>query len=804
MRKKVGLLVVAALTGLALSLALGGVTAVAGTTTGGVSAVDPQTANVPYVAWDGEQIRLVKCAAGVEGDGRFVIEDWSGNPFFKPQFENNGVFGTDGTAFAFDGTGEQAGRTCWAIDVVSQKPGLAVIKLVVDPGANTGTPVLKHQFLAIWMDIASATAAELDLPGVGDPGATGAFRPLPQADGSNAFQRGLVGVRVTGSFPLGNNFAGMMAGDRATLPDDWAALAGKLAFDNTSAAPGDAAARWDIHDSQSWDPLQALDGPGNHSAASGCGVSATFDTVDDCAIVSEGGLAGGELGPFSNLYQQSSFTTIGPFDPLRPLDTLLSDGLLNAGDAPMPAARIDVSLTGTAGSLETADKDAIYNRGLAFPAGEPSHDDSLVPHDLYAPFYESYIPATAADPVNGGELGTSSGIDGPSSGNNFTGFLNSNPYDFWDTIVQTSREGFNACNDVLGSPIPLPTGADHVVVYTDEHGEAIVAYNPNVGFQLAPDANNRCFEITRPSAFASTITVQANYPYQPPFNAPRPAATTIGKTVATLSSKTLSCVAKGPNEMFCVETVLDFEGNPIPGARIEFSRTPLGNIQHDSVLFGGFDTRGQVVESETENRVVIRTNALGQAGVVVTESLPGQCVDVKADNLGTSFGGNPGIKVFALTTPASGTVGCAGSGGGGGGTTATTATTGTTATTTTTTSTPSGGSNNGNSNQGSTPSGQNAQGSNVTIGGNTSPSKVAKVQKGTLAYVRVVYKAHVGRSLVLRVNGPAKMAKVKIVLKAKNGQVLKTAVRFVQTNKAAKVANLRLPALAKNISVSVL
>ena len=102
------------------------------------------------------------------------------------------------------------------------------------------------------------------------------------------------------------------------------------------------------------------------------------------------------------------------------------------------------------------------------------------------------------------------------------------------------------------------------------------------------------------------------------------------------------------------------------------------------------------------------------------------------------------------------------------------------------------------------PSGNAATGSNVTIGGNTSPSKVAKVQKGTLAYVRVVYKAHVGRSLVVRVNGPAKMAKLKIVLKAKNGQVLKTAVRFVPTNKAAKVSNLRLPTAAKSINVAVL
>jgi hypothetical protein len=54
-----------------------------------VSAWDPQTTNVPYLAWAGEELRLEKCipfAAASEADvdlGRlsatFLVEDWSDN-----------------------------------------------------------------------------------------------------------------------------------------------------------------------------------------------------------------------------------------------------------------------------------------------------------------------------------------------------------------------------------------------------------------------------------------------------------------------------------------------------------------------------------------------------------------------------------------------------------------------------------------------------------------------------------------------------------------------------------------------------
>ena len=78
----------------------------------------------------------------------------------------------------------------------------------------------------------------------------------------------------------------------------------------------------------------------------------------------------------------------------------------------------------------------------------------------------------------------------------------------------------------------------------------------------------------------------------------------------------------------------------------------------DSVKHGGFDTTGQDVlgKGDELNRSGSRTGANGQAGVLVIESLPGQCVDVKAENIGTASTTNrPGVFRFALTTPASGT-----------------------------------------------------------------------------------------------------------------------------------------------------
>ncbi len=210
---------------------------------------DPQTANIPYVAWAGNQVRVAKCfdsrqaeadiasvSSGIDLSsilyrGKFVVEDWSGveltGPFAgiaskEPQFLNT----NDGDVVPR----VVNGRLCFAAHVSSLKPGLAVIKLAVRPdllGLFPGLDVLaKHQFLVIWLrsnapvirEVANIDFPDLDL---GDPTGNGIFNPL--------FKNGLVQINVSGTFPLGNNFSGN---------DTWHGL--------DHAAEGLAAARDDV------------------------------------------------------------------------------------------------------------------------------------------------------------------------------------------------------------------------------------------------------------------------------------------------------------------------------------------------------------------------------------------------------------------------------------------------------------------------------------------------------------------------------------------------------------------------------
>src|SRR5215211_3672424 len=224
---------------------------------------DPEDTNVPYLAWRGEQVRLVKCFSEAELGGAlqvgfpvgtFVIEDWSGDPHQRPQFEDH--FLGEATAFRFSGTGEEAGMACWATDIVSLKAGLAIVKLTVsgDAGAQ---PLLKHQFLVAWMNISSANVTDI--------GPTTMPPAVPSEDAlffSLAGQASLattqasvnqVQVLVQGTIPMEGNFdelnaqLGRAAGTPLTMPTDWAALAGVMA---RSAIPGHERdpLLWDIHD----------------------------------------------------------------------------------------------------------------------------------------------------------------------------------------------------------------------------------------------------------------------------------------------------------------------------------------------------------------------------------------------------------------------------------------------------------------------------------------------------------------------------------------------------------------------------
>jgi hypothetical protein len=776
------------------------VIASAGATDDTPTLLDPQTSNVPYVAWAGEQIKLAKCLGSADSEralgiglesvifrAKFVVEDWSGVD------ENNA-----GPAFLNDDAGNVVaqrigGRVCFAVNVESQKPGLAVIKLAVRPdllGLFPGLdPLLKHQFLAIWLQTTTPSLVEVATPG--DPDASGNFARVPGAGpgGTNAFLPGLVKVNVKGTFPLGNDFA-TLGHPLVTLPDDWQWLAQHFSGDAsiTGNDPLLSQNDWDIHDDQ-------LNTEG-HTVTSFCkdDITATaVDAVDNC-LGSRFTGDDADLGPFSRVIGGTDVPTIGPFDPLFPDTTLLSDGKLDAGDAPMPALRVDVALGAgsTVGSLSKADKTDIYIRDATL--------DPSTPHNLYAPFYRAWIP-TVQPGIHDG-----SGVAGAYA-NNFTGFLNRGVYDYWDTFTVSTRSGFNACNDVTGEPFPLPTGDNDVAVYTDEHGEAYVQFNPAVGEVLTPDSNGRC-DIFHPGVLGTaTITATAVYPDQQLFWDGNKTSAALTKTVHSLANKTLVCVPKGTNEAFCVETLTDIAGNPVAGASVEFTaQSGTGSqpkIQPDSTAgVTGFDTTGQGILSVSADAVRLTTNAHGMAGISVVSST-NACINVDVENIGTRNGG-AGIFRFANFNP---TTGLACTQGGGG----------------TTTPPPGGGTGAGGGGGGNGGGGNGGGGGGNGGGGGVTaapvaisapvptaqatkpaatPAQTAKTAKASLVSA-IVVKTRTGRYLNVRVNSASRVAKIKVTMIGKNGKVARVVLRTVKTNHMVRVPNLKLAPSIRTVRVAL-
>ena len=789
--------------GLAALVAALGVLAIgvgsAGATEVKSSAPDPQTTNIPYLAWAGEEVKVVKCIGGDDGidvssvsqqtgiaallSGKFRVEDWSGvdEVHSGPVFLND----QDGSV-----VGQIVGRQlCWSIHVTSQKPGLAVIKLAVSPNLLTLVPgldpILKHQFLVIWMQDQAPVINEAAGANLGDPTGNGVFNPIPGPRG-NTFGDGLIHVLVKGTFPLGLDFAGL-GRPTVTLPDDWAWLAQHFAVDDSltgSNFPGAAANRWDIHDD--------MTNSEGHVVTSFCvDKFAAAEAVDNCLGTPIGGDP--DLGPFSNIYGGVA-NALGPFDPIRPGQTLLSDGKLDAGDAPMPALRVDVSIGAgsTVGTLDKADKSLIYSRD-GTGAGTA--------HNLYAPFYKAAIPAALPNDVP-----NSSGVAGAFS-NNFTGFLGftgddvytteqiAGIYDYWDTFTTSFSRGFNACNDVLGRPIPLPTGKTGVAVYTDEHGEAYVTYHPANGIVLTPDSNGRC-DIYGPAPVGhATISAVSVYPDQPVlWDQGNKTSNVLTKTTNFASSKVLNCIPKSTNEAFCVETIKDLAGNPVAGAQVEFSAQAFQGsspvIGADARKIPPFDTTGQGGNTSTDrNFVDITTNAGGMAGIFV-RSTTGSCIDVVSENVGTRNGGD-GIFRSVDFNPTTGAA-CG----------------------TTTTPPPAGapsGSTGSSGSSGST--GSSGATAPVTVAAPvavsspiptaaTAPAKTAKTM--TLASARVVT-VHKNRVLLVRVNGAAKTAALKITMVGKvHGKLThKIVSRTVVTNRQTQVPNLKLAPWVKSVKVAL-
>src|SRR5687767_1068142 len=114
MRTKLKLLLVLASFGL-LALAMSGPASATTPTNGIFAAGDPMDTNVPYVAWAGEEVRLVKCTdeppfPDIDADAEWAIVDSSvrqrTGDLRDPVFFDD----ADRRTAPFDGAGEQDGR----------------------------------------------------------------------------------------------------------------------------------------------------------------------------------------------------------------------------------------------------------------------------------------------------------------------------------------------------------------------------------------------------------------------------------------------------------------------------------------------------------------------------------------------------------------------------------------------------------------------------------------------------------------------------------------------------------------------
>jgi len=798
-----------------------------------IPSFEPLTTNVPYLGWRGEELRLVKCAteatdgnsvvslmkAGTDGsrklDADWLVEDWSGQFFTPPQLEAS-------TVKFFYGNNEYRGAPCVKADFVSLKAGLAQIKLVITD-ARTGNPIVKHQFLAGWLGLNTPSIKELsstDQPGgggvLGDPTGNGVF----VAGGAP----GRVQVRVTGNLPLGNNFSELGLGTSINLPTEadgstaWDDLAQKMA---TTSDPRpfyrDAPWRmWDIHDDQA-----ATEGHVNPPGQCNQAVAPTaIDAVDACLGAT---LFFGD-GEYARAFgDRSADPTFGPFDPLRPDETLLSDGKLDAGDVPLPSALVEFRIAPNSGS--PTDIGGVGSLGVFDPSGpnyvgvlkcipysrdhkctsttgpHPPTIPNVAPppfgpaaHNHYAPFYSRWQPATFA--TVGSDLSPdayvareASGNDGPPIGNNFPGYRGSGLYDYWQfaDVLSFAEDGPTHCLLRYNNDTPIfrkkPIGPQDILVFSDEHGEAQAYFNPGTGFffdnLVAPNGNGGCDLRGITTLGTADISAVARYPYQKVTD-PDKASTTIRKSVTSLFRKDVVCAPKtgltGPETgtaFICTATAIDIDGTPFANEKVCFT---TGGTGAETIFAFPIGTHA---ERQGDFTICVWTNSNGQAQVEIL----GKC------GTGNAFALFVDERILRVTTftfgcPTGPPVGVPGS-----------------TTTTTTTATP------GPPVPGivSAPAASPAVIAQLVNGAKTTTAR--PVAKATVTVVRIqklLYAKQTARYVLVRVNGGAKTARVEVTLVSRNGKMLAKVTRVVPTNRLVRVPNLKLSKAAIHARVRVL
>ncbi len=148
--------------------------------------------------------------------GEFDKSDWSGAVDQPPFFQ----IGTgDQTSRQVQPTWDANGGVCFSTNVTSEKAGLERIKFSISTDLGKylnfilGQDVIFQQDLyVIWMWDSNPVLTESETTGaykVGDPGGSGSFSPIAASNGWKSLEPGLLKVQVTGTFPLGNDYAGL-------------------------------------------------------------------------------------------------------------------------------------------------------------------------------------------------------------------------------------------------------------------------------------------------------------------------------------------------------------------------------------------------------------------------------------------------------------------------------------------------------------------------------------------------------------------------------------------------------------------
>jgi hypothetical protein len=614
--------------------------------------------NAPSLAWRGEHVRLGFCPLNgvpltASDPVTWSITDWSGDP------ANGSIpvpFEITGARHFFNG--------CVYAEFSSEKAGVAFIKLSINAGPETtdpGATLVTKQYMVAWMELQTPTVTGGGSVTAGDfncgdgllrnsrrglvdpyrsctPADTAAVKssvrattptpdPVVPVDPSS-----LITANVKGIIPLLANFTKEWGlGDHLTMPDDWgrwAAVAAKSSGYSSNVSPVDhspaeALTNWDLHDDTSH-----VEGHVIGTCDDAANLAGTTDAVDNCAVTPDTALApsaafGGVTGPFSTVFGDlSTNQAIGPYDMLYTNDTLLSNGVVDSGDAPMPAAQLDVNIAPNSGSA--TDISGVGYLSPSWKYIDTSRDGlgTNAAHNYDQPFYSQYIPATSR-PISatGSPYGAvqPTGITG-TSGTGFGGFWWGGPdaYRNWEFAYTSSFNGTAPSNcleyrSLPGDDLnyrPLPYGPTGVTVYTDEHGNANVRYVPGMGYYFdnlgaLKNVDGGCDLQGIDKIGSADVTVTARYPYQP-VTAQDPAAAPVHYDVHSLFQKTLAAYAKGPGtENNNVRVVLahaqDINGAPLSHEVVCWSQQGAGYIH----LFPTSSAGGTILDSQGKTVAVI-------------------------------------------------------------------------------------------------------------------------------------------------------------------------------------------------------